>query len=118
MDPKWRGLATRRRNNFFAICALYPVSSLLLIKASYDAGTEVQLGALSWMSLAQNKKPVFPGMPTTGLSLITRQRIYVSFALTLWTVPVWTPDQLALAMTLTAYCPFAPKLMEIRFEKR
>ena len=103
---------------FYVICSLYTVSWLLLIKASYDAGAEVQSGALGWMSLAQNKKPVFPGMPTTGLFRIIRQPIYVSFALTLWTVPVWTPDQLALAMTLTAYCLLAPKLKEKRFEKR
>ena len=57
-------------------------------------------------------------MPTTGLFRIIRQPIYVSFALTLWTVPVWTPDQLALAMALTAYCLLAPKLKENRFEKR
>ncbi|MEM6890670.1 MAG: isoprenylcysteine carboxylmethyltransferase family protein [Pseudomonadota bacterium] len=103
---------------FNVIFALYAVSWLLLIKASYDAGAEVQSGALGWMSLAQDKKPVFPGMPTTGLFRIIRQPIYVSFALTLWTVPVWTPDQLALAVALTAYCLLAPKLKEIRFEKR
>ena len=110
----WRAEGTA----FYVICALYTVSWLLLIKASYDAGAEVQSGALGWMSLAQDKKPVFPGMPTMGLFRIIRQPIYVSFALTLWTVPVWTPDQLALAMTLTAYCLLAPKLKENRFEKR
>ena len=103
---------------FYVICALYAASWLLLIKASYDAGAEVQSGALGWMSLAQGKKPVFPGMPTTGLFRVIRQPIYVSFALTLWTVPVWTPDQLALAVTLTAYCLLAPRLKENRFEKR
>jgi len=103
---------------FYALCSLYAASWLLLIKASYDAGAEVQSGALGWMSLAQDKKPVFPGMPTTGLFRIIRQPIYVSFALTLWTVPVWTPDQLALAIALTAYCLLAPKLKEKRFEKR
>ena len=70
------------------------------------------------MSLAQDKKPVFPDMPTTGLFRLIRQPIYVSFALTLWTVPVWTPDQLALAVTLTAYCLLAPRLKEARFQKR
>ena len=70
------------------------------------------------MSLAQDKKPVFPDMPTTGLFGIIRQPIYVSFALTLWTVPVWTPDQLVLALVLTAYCLLAPRLKEARFEKR
>ena len=103
---------------FYIICVLYASSWTLLIKASYEAGAEVQSGALGWMSLAQEKKPVFPDMPTRGLFSIIRQPIYVSFALTLWTVPVWTPDQLALAMVFTAYCLFAPKFKEARFEKR
>ena len=103
---------------FYAICGFYASSWMLLIKASYEAGAEVQSGALGWMSLAQDKKPVFPDMPTKGLFSIIRQPIYVSFALTLWTVPVWTPDQLALAIAFTAYCLYAPKLKEARFEKR
>ncbi|MBT6191333.1 MAG: hypothetical protein HOI22_13880 [Tateyamaria sp.] len=91
---------------------------MLLIWASYDAGAEVQSGALGWMSLAQNIKPVFPEMPTKGLFSVIRQPIYVSFALTTWTVPVWTPDQLCLAIALTAYCLLAPRLKERRFTKR
>ncbi len=101
-----------------AIMCAYATAWLLLIKASFDAGVEVQSGALGWMSLLQNIKPRFPGMPTTGLFRVIRQPIYVAFALTLWTVPVWTPDQLALALALTAYCLAAPKLKERRFEKR
>ena len=56
-------------------------------------------------------------MPVTGLFRLTRQPIYVSFALTLWTVPTWTPDQLAVAMTLTAYCLLAPLLKEQRYRR-
>jgi protein-S-isoprenylcysteine O-methyltransferase Ste14 len=100
------------------ICALYATAWLLLIKASYDAGAEVQSGALGWMSLVQNIKPNFPQMPTTGLFRIIRQPIYVAFALTLWTVPVWTPDQLFLAIVLTTYCLAAPMLKERRFKRR
>lgn len=103
---------------FGVLCAAYVAAWLLLIKASYDAGAEVQSGALGWMSLAKNIKPVFPDMPTTGLFRLIRQPIYVSFALTLWTVPVWTPDQLALAVVLTAYCLWAPRLKEKRFAQR
>lgn len=103
---------------FFAVVCAYAASWGLLIKASFDAGAEVQSGALGWMSMLQNIKPRFPGMPTTGLFRVIRQPIYVAFALTLWTVPVWTPDQLALALTLTAYCLAAPMLKERRFEKR
>ena len=89
-----------------------------MLKASWDAGAEVQAGALGWMSLMKNAKPRFPDMPTTGLFRIIRQPIYVAFALTLWTVPVWTPDQLALAVVFTAYCLLAPKLKERRFKER
>lgn len=103
---------------FGVICGLYAVSWLLLIWASYDAGAEVQSGALGWMSLAQNIKPLFPDMPTKGLFSVIRQPIYVSFALTTWTVPVWTPDQLCLAVLLTTYCLLAPLLKERRFAKR
>ncbi|WP_239479986.1 isoprenylcysteine carboxylmethyltransferase family protein [Actibacterium sp. 188UL27-1] len=103
---------------FIVLCGLYGLSWVLLAWSSYDAGAEVQSGALGWMSLAQNIKPVFPDMPTTGLFRIIRQPIYVSFALTTWTVPAWTPDQFCLAIALTAYCLMAPRLKERRFAKR
>ena len=103
---------------FAVLCCLYGLSWLLLLKASFDAGAEVQSGALGWMSMAADRRPVFPDMPTTGLFRIIRQPIYVAFALTLWTVPVWTPDQLAVASTLTAYCLLAPLMKERRFEAR
>jgi protein-S-isoprenylcysteine O-methyltransferase Ste14 len=57
-------------------------------------------------------------MPTQGLFRLIRQPIYVAFALTLWLVPVWTPDQLALAVSYTAYCLFAPRFKERRFAAR
>jgi protein-S-isoprenylcysteine O-methyltransferase Ste14 len=57
-------------------------------------------------------------MPTQGLFRLIRQPIYVAFALTLWTPPVWTPDQLVLAISLTAYCLLAPRLKERRFAAR
>ncbi|WP_397544336.1 methyltransferase family protein [Roseovarius salis] len=102
----------------FAItCTLYALSWLMLVKASLDAGAEVQSGALGWMSLAQGIRPVFPDMPTTGLFRVIRQPVYVAFALTLWTVPVWTPDQLALALAFTAYCLTAPRLKERRLHR-
>lgn len=101
-----------------ALTGAYAASWLLLLKASWDAGAEVQSGALGWMSLMGKTRPVFPDMPTGGLFRVIRQPIYVAFALTLWTVPVWTPDQLVVAAALTAYCLAAPKLKERRFEKR
>lgn len=103
---------------FWILCTAYALSWLLLAKASFDAGAEVQSGALGWMSLMARIRPVFPYMPTLGLFRVIRQPIYVAFALTLWTVPVWTPDQLALALSYTAYCLAAPKLKERRFVAR
>jgi methanethiol S-methyltransferase len=102
---------------FWVICVAYASAWLLLAKASFDAGLEVQSGGLGWLSLLQNLKPVFPGMPQSGLFRLIRQPIYVAFALTLWTVSTWTPDQLVLAVTYTGYCLLAPKLKERRFAK-
>jgi methanethiol S-methyltransferase len=102
----------------WAMAGLYGASWLLLIKASLDAGAEVQSGALGWMSLLARIRPVFPDMPTLGLFRVIRHPIYAAFALTLWAVPVWTPDQLALALCLTAYCVLAPILKERRLAAR
>jgi len=103
---------------FGFLCCAYAASWLLLLKASFDAGAEVQSGALGWMSLLAGIAPRFPDMPVLGLFRIIRQPIYVAFALTLWTVPVWTPDQIVLASVLTAYCLLAPRLKERRFITR
>ena len=103
---------------FWAMTAAYGASWLILLKASFDAGAEVQSGALGWLSLMARIRPVFPDMPTQGLFRLIRQPIYVAFALTLWTPPVWTPDQLVLAISLTAYCLLAPRLKERRFAAR
>lgn len=100
---------------FWFTTTAYAASWLLLLKASFDAGVEVQSGALGWMSLLANKMPVFPDMPSRGLFSLVRQPIYIAFALTLWTVPTWTPDQLALAICYTGYCLLAPRLKEKRF---
>jgi protein-S-isoprenylcysteine O-methyltransferase Ste14 len=103
---------------FWAVTGAYGASWLILLKASFDAGAEVQSGALGWMSLMARIRPVFPDMPTQGLFRLIRQPIYVAFALTLWTVPVWTPDQLVLAASFTAYCLLAPHRKERRFAAR
>jgi methanethiol S-methyltransferase len=100
---------------FVILCAAYAASWAVLAKASFDAGAEVQSGALGWLSLLQNIRPMFPDMPVTGLFRLVRHPIYAGFTLTLWTVPVWTPDQLALAVSFTAYCLVAPLLKERRF---
>lgn len=102
---------------FWIMSVLFALSWVLLTKASFDAGPEVQSGALGWTALARGVRPVFPDMPETGLFAIVRQPIYVSFALTLWTMPIWTLDQVVLAVVYTAYCVFAPRLKERRFTR-
>ncbi|MEO6299413.1 MAG: isoprenylcysteine carboxylmethyltransferase family protein [Paracoccaceae bacterium] len=103
---------------FWAMSTAYSASWLILLKASFDAGAEVQSGALGWMSLLARIRPVFPDMPSAGLFRLIRQPIYLAFAMTLWMPPVWTPDQLTLAVCLTAYCLLAPRLKERRFATR
>ncbi|MEM7524554.1 MAG: isoprenylcysteine carboxylmethyltransferase family protein [Pseudomonadota bacterium] len=103
---------------FWLICAAYASAWLLLSKATFDAGIEVQSGALGWLALLARIRPRYPGMPTRGLFALVRQPIYVAFTLTLWTVPVWSPDQLAVALSLSAYCLVAPRFKERRFHRR
>lgn len=97
--------------------AAYATAWGLLGKASFDAGVEVQSGALGWVSVARGVVPTYPAMPTTGLFSLCRQPIYVAFELTLWTTPTWTPDQLAVALSLTTYCIAGPLLKEERFAR-
>jgi ubiquinone biosynthesis O-methyltransferase len=99
------------------LTALYAASWLLLGKAILDAGVALQSGALGWLAVFRDERPRYPGMPSSGLFRFCRQPIYLAFALTLWTVPVWTPDQLALAVALTAYCLIGPLFKERRFAR-
>lgn len=97
--------------------ALYAASWLLLAKSMADAGLGLQIGSLGWVALFRGRKPVYPAMPVNGLFRFTRQPIYASFALTLWTVPTWSPDQLIVALTLTAYCLVGPVMKELRYRR-
>ena len=99
------------------LCGLYALSWLLLGYSMHSAGLGLQTGTIGWTALLGGRRPRYPPMPTTGLFRLVRQPIYVSFALTLWTVPTWTPDQLVLAIVLTAYCVFAPRLKERRYRQ-
>lgn len=96
---------------------LYAISWLLLGKSMSDAGLSLQSGSLGWWALLWDKKPVYPKMPVTGLFRLSRQPIYVTFTLTLWTVPTWTPDQLVVATVLTFYCLIGPLFKEVRFRR-
>jgi methanethiol S-methyltransferase len=99
------------------LVALYATSWLLLGKSMMDAGLALQTGSLGWIAMLRGRQPVYPVMPQTGLFRLTRHPVYVSFALTLWTVPTWTPDQLVIALVFTAYCVRAPLLKEARFRR-
>ncbi|MEO1079431.1 MAG: isoprenylcysteine carboxylmethyltransferase family protein [Pseudomonadota bacterium] len=101
----------------YVVSGLYLLAFLLLGKAIFDAGVELQSGALGWLSLLADRAPSFPAMPTLGLFRHIRQPIYLAFACTLWTVPTWTPDQLALAMLWTVYCVLAPLFKERRYAR-
>ena len=68
--------------------------------------------------MARHRNPIYPPMPTTGLFRLCRQPIYVAFALTLWTVPTITPDQLVVSLVLTAYCVVGPLFKEARFARQ
>lgn len=100
------------------ITSLYILNWLFLIKASWDAGAEVQSGMLGWLSLFRSVKPHYPPMPIKGTFKYIRHPIYLAFALTTWTVPTWTPDQLLLACVLTTYCVIGPLAKEKRFKLR
>ena len=102
----------------WALSCVYAAAWLLLLKAIWDAGLALQTGFLGWWAIFRDRAPVFPPMPTTGLFRFVRQPIYVAFALTLWTVPTWTPDQLAIAVVLTSYCLIGPLMKEARFRQR
>jgi ubiquinone biosynthesis O-methyltransferase len=110
----WRA----ERMTLWFMSGLYTIAWLLLLKAIRDAGLALQTGFLGWWAVANDRAPVFPPMPTTGLFRIVRQPIYVAFALTLWSVPTWTPDQLTVALVLTSYCLAGPLLKERRFRQR
>jgi ubiquinone biosynthesis O-methyltransferase len=99
------------------ITGLYAAAWLLLLKSIVDAGIAVQVGSLGWWAVARGVAPIYPPMPRTGLFRLCRQPIYVAFALTLWTVPTLTPDQLVVGCVLTLYCLVGPLFKEARFRR-
>ena len=102
---------------FWIMCAAYATAWGLLGLAILQSGFQLQSGMLGWFAMARDRTPRFPDMPTHGLYRIIRQPIYAGFALTLWTMPTWTPDQLALALIWTTYCLLAPLHKETRFTR-
>jgi protein-S-isoprenylcysteine O-methyltransferase Ste14 len=100
---------------FWAMCAAFAGAWGLLGLAILSAGMGLQSGFIGWWALLRGRRPVYPDMPTRGMFRIVRQPIYIAFALTLWTPPVWTADQVGLALVWTVYCLGAPLLKERRF---
>jgi protein-S-isoprenylcysteine O-methyltransferase Ste14 len=113
------GTIWRQASGLVLVCigCLYVTAWLLLLKSILDAGFALQVGLLGWWAVAKDAAPKYPPMPTSGLFRICRQPIYVSFALTLWTTPTLTPDQLVVALVLTAYCLIGPLFKEARFKR-
>lgn len=97
------------------LSVLYGLSWLLLAKSMHDAGLDVQIGILGWRSVWQGHAPVYRPFTRTGLFRYSRQPIYSSFTLILWTAPVWTPDHLLIATLWTLYCVGAPVWKEKRY---
>ena len=94
----------------------YLCSWLLLARAMWDAGLALQTGYLGWSKVWQGLDQKYPPLPTQGLYRFSRQPIYLSFAMTLWTVPIWTPDQLLMAVVWTGYCLLGPLHKEKRLQ--
>lgn len=96
---------------------LYGISWILLAKSMSDAGLDTQIGILGWRSVWRGEKPVYQPFTRTGMFRHSRQPIYASFTLILWTAPVWTPDHLVIATLWTSYCVLAPLLKERRYRQ-
>lgn len=97
------------------LTALYILSWVLLAKSMSDAGLDTQIGTLGWRSVWRGQRPVYRPFARTGMFRHSRQPIYSSFTLILWTAPVWTLDHLFVAITWTAYCVLAPVIKERRY---
>lgn len=97
------------------LTVLYVASWILLAKSMSDAGLDTQIGILGWRSVWRNQKPVYRPFTRTGMFRHSRQPIYSSFTLILWTAPVWTLDHLFVAVAWSAYCVLAPVIKERRY---
>jgi len=97
---------------------LFAGSWLFLGLALRDAGLSLHTGSLGWTAAARGRKPAYRPFSQRGLFRHVRQPVYLGFALTLWTGPVWTPDRLVLALAWTLYCIVGPRLKERRYARR
>jgi len=86
-------------------------------RALLDGGLGLQTGWIGWTAVWRGARVAFPPMADGGLFALCRQPIYLGFALTLWSGPVWTPDRLLLALVWSAYCVLGPLHKERRYER-
>jgi 2-polyprenyl-6-methoxyphenol hydroxylase-like FAD-dependent oxidoreductase/protein-S-isoprenylcysteine O-methyltransferase Ste14 len=100
-----------------ALSVLYVLSWIMLAKSMTDAGIDIQMGTLGWRSVWRGERPVYRPFTRTGMFRHSRQPIYASFTLILWTGPVWTPDHLVIAVLWSAYCVLAPMMKEKRYRQ-
>lgn len=96
---------------------LFAASWGLLAISNVTSGIELQSGFNGWSAVFQGRRVRYPDLATHGIFRHTRNPIYFSFALTTWTVPVWTPDQLLVAIVLTTYCVIGPRFKEARYRR-
>lgn len=99
----------------FGMNMLFASSWLFLGKALLDGGLGLQTGWIGWSAVWRGQRVQFPPLAQRGLFAACRQPIYLGFALTLWTGPVWTPDRLLLATLWSAYCVIGPLHKERRY---
>jgi protein-S-isoprenylcysteine O-methyltransferase Ste14 len=96
----------------------YAGAWLLLLKTMADAGLDVQTGYQGWGAVSRGRKPQFRDFAPRGTFRWVRQPVYVAFALTLWTGPIWTIDHFLIAFVWTTYCVLAPRHKERRYSAR
>ncbi len=104
-----------RGGALFAWMVAFGASWLFLLKSMWDSGLGVQTGFHGWAAVARGAEPSKIPFRPTGVFRYVRQPIYIAFALTLWTGPVWSPDHLAIALAWTTYCLVGPLLKEKRY---
>lgn len=100
----------------YGLSLLYLMSWILLGLSMQQSGLALQTGALGWWAVFCRRKPQYGTFASQGLFAYCRQPIYFSFALILWTAPVWTPDRMLLVLIWTAYSYFGPRFKEARYE--
>lgn len=104
-----------RGSALFAMNVLYGAAWLFLGKALLDGGLGLQTGWIGWSAVWRGRRVQFPPLAQRGLFAVCRQPIYLGFALTLWTGPIWTPDRLLLATIWSTYCVLGPLHKERRY---